>query len=193
MRSSIKVVTIAAVVGALQIGAWLAYRTVESRRVAPAGARFTYEPASGIAPGQNALLELSHGGTLRISERVDEALLVHFWASWCAPCRTELPTLLALSKQPNGPRPSVLLVSVDENWETIRHFFGGQVPPEVVRDAHGELKRASAVSTLPETLVVAPGGELKARVRGPRDWTASAARDGLNLLLSSTNVPAKAP
>jgi thiol-disulfide isomerase/thioredoxin len=99
--------------------------------------------------------------------------LVHFWATWCRPCRAELPTLLAVPKQVQGLR--VVAVSVDAGWGAVRSYFEGRVPDAVVLSTEAEAARWGA-TTLPDTYLVSPTGEVVARYFGARDWGSEAAR-----------------
>jgi len=91
--------------------------------------------------------------------------VVHFWATWCVPCRTELPGLVAAARAEGV----VLLAVTDEPWPVVERYFDGNVPTAVMRDPTGDAARAWGVSGLPDTLVVRRG-RVVARMGGPRDW-----------------------
>ncbi|MFZ5478789.1 MAG: TlpA family protein disulfide reductase, partial [Myxococcota bacterium] len=94
--------------------------------------------------------------------------VLHVWATWCAPCRDELPGLLAAAE---AEGVALVALSVDESADAVAVFFGGRVPPQVVRDPRG----VPGVRELPATLRVR-GGELVERVQGARDWSSPEAR-----------------
>lgn len=94
--------------------------------------------------------------------------LVHFWATWCAPCVVELPALLEAAEEEGVP----LLAVTDEPWPVVTRYFGGDVPQAIVR---ADAAAAWSVTALPDTVVVRDG-RVVARMGGPRDWTTSEAR-----------------
>lgn len=169
----------------LQLGAWGIYRAVDARRGEQSiRAGFDWEPIAGRAPMSNILMERADGRPVQLRDYAGQPVLLHFWATWCLPCRTELPRLIALAnslEQRSSVR--VVLLSVDEDWATIKHFFGGNVPAQVLRDATARATQVYGVTTLPDTYVLRQGLLAAARIRGPRDWGSGMARDNLRQLL----------
>jgi thiol-disulfide isomerase/thioredoxin len=94
--------------------------------------------------------------------------LLHFWATWCAPCRVELPGLLAL---PETHPVQVVAVALDRDWADVEQFLGGREFSNVYLADAAEVETALGVQTLPVTYLVQPGGQLRLRFDGARDWT----------------------
>lgn len=134
-----------------------AYLAVESVRVTPApfGVEALDEPAPPLAVERaGAPVAVPPGPHL-----------VHFWATWCAPCVVELPALLAAAEAEGLP----LLAVTDEPWPAVAAFFDGDVPTAVVRDPRGDAAAVWRVSGLPDTFVVVDG-RVVGRMGGPRRW-----------------------
>ncbi len=97
--------------------------------------------------------------------------LVHFWATWCAPCQEELPGLVAAAASSGVP----LIAVTDEPWPVVQRYFDDDVPVSIVRDPSGEAAQAWRVSGLPDTFVVR-GDRVVGRMGGPRAWHTPEAR-----------------
>jgi len=167
-----------AVLAALQGAAYLAYRAVERSRAAgpTVAATFAGERLRGgeAAPSLDGVR--ADGSRVAIAWPSDRIRVVHFWATWCEPCRTELPGLLALSRELEPRGIDVIAVAVDDEWADIRRFFDGNVPPEVVVATDPAVHKRFGVSTLPDSYVVDRAGTLVERFHGERDWRLPAAR-----------------
>lgn len=114
------------------------------------------------------------------------ALLVAFWATWCAPCREETPELRALARRP--PRDLVVVVaSHDDTMATVEGFFGGRPDPGLhLRIDQGRvLARALNVETLPASILILDG-RLVARFEGRRRWNSSSERELLTKLIGQS-------
>ena len=167
---------------AAQLGAWYAYRHVEGQRAAQGDVTgLVYDRVEGGARGLDAPLQSSDGKPVTLRSRIGEPLLVHFWATWCGPCRAELPKFVQLARE---RRIRVLLVSVDEGWPVVRLFFDGNVPADVVLDQGGATSRLFGVSTLPDTYLLARDGRPTVRFHGPRDWSQPNVQKELDGLLT---------
>jgi thiol-disulfide isomerase/thioredoxin len=114
-------------------------------------------------------------------------LVVNFWATWCAPCRKEMPMLDALQAEFGGDRFAVLTVATGRNaLPAIDRFFaetGVQHLP-VLLDPRSALARDAAVLGLPATLVIDAEGHEIGRMVGEADWAGASARALVSALLA---------
>ena len=99
--------------------------------------------------------------------------LVHFWATWCASCRTEFPAIDALQRDLRGAGVRVAAVSLDRlGWPVIDRTVEALGIREVtlLHDRNREAAQALAVPGLPTTVVLDGEGREIARVIGTGDW-----------------------
>lgn len=116
------------------------------------------------------------GKTWRLADLKGRAVLLNFWASWCEPCRAEMPTLQQLADLYGDAKLLVLAMNFKEAPPTALRFVqrtGLQLP--VLLDRDGAIARACGVKVFPSTLLIAPDGQPRQRVRGELDWTGSEA------------------
>lgn len=106
-------------------------------------------------------------------------VLVNFWATWCAPCRKEMPSLNALQTEFGSDTFRVVTIATGRNQPAaIRRFFeevGVDVLPKY-RDPKQVLARDMAVFGLPISVILNPEGQEIARLRGDADWYTDSAR-----------------
>jgi len=105
------------------------------------------------------------GGELPSSGR---RTLVHVWATWCPPCRAELPGLLAVPSQHDV---DVVAIALDGSWDEVETFLGEMGTSSVVLAASEDVERVLGVRTLPVTFLVEADGRVALRFHGARDWT----------------------
>jgi len=118
------------------------------------------------------------GKFLRLEEfRGKKAVVVNFWATWCVPCRDEMPTLERLWQERQGSL-EVLGVSMDVgDPERVKSFVrevGVTFP--VLLDPEGKAGRPYRIRALPTSFVIDRSGVLRSREIGYRDWTSSETR-----------------
>ena len=111
------------------------------------------------------------GKVVKTSELAGKVVLVNFWATWCGPCKEEMPSLVRLEQQLDPARFTMLTVTTDLQRQGIAHFLsqlGVSLP--VLFDEDQEVSRSFMVRGLPTTIVIARDGTLVGRAVGPRAW-----------------------
>ena len=97
--------------------------------------------------------------------------LVHIWATWCPPCRAELPGLLAV---PREHGVDVLALALDKDWAAIDRFMDDLDESNVFLADGQSVKATLGVTDLPVTFLVNDEGRITHRFDGARDWTDAA-------------------
>ncbi|MGE0255273.1 MAG: TlpA disulfide reductase family protein [Alphaproteobacteria bacterium] len=153
---------------------------------APAAARdgglgdFSPAPAPAPMPDIPVLAPGEAGATARLADLRGRVLVVNFWATWCAPCVAELPSLQRLQAKLDPARATVVLVSQDlrglARTEPYLAKLGVDLPYRYV-DEKLKLSRALGVGDLPTTLLVDAEGREVGRLVGPAEWDSPAAME----------------
>jgi thiol-disulfide isomerase/thioredoxin len=128
------------------------------------------------------------------AELSGQVVVLNFWATWCAPCVEEMPTLQALHNNTERA-PRVLAVNVKETASTVRRFIAAQrLDMPVVLDPHGDLARQWGVRVYPTTVLIGSDGRARWRVVGEVDWQGAEARGWLSeLQRTEKEAPVKSP
>jgi thiol-disulfide isomerase/thioredoxin len=112
-------------------------------------------------------------GAKSLEELRGKWVLLHFWATWCAPCITELPSLDALQRARRDDGLAVVAVSVDRTGpERIANFLTELGVNDLVpyQDRLGLLSGAYKVRSFPSSFLIAPNGRLVGRLEHAADW-----------------------
>ena len=105
-------------------------------------------------------------------------LLVNFWATWCSPCKIEMPTLEAIHKQMNNDKFTVIGIHVGPGPENINNYLKlNPVSFPIFIDM--DLEYDWGVPGLPTTFLISPKGEMLYRAVGKRDFSSEAMKDFL--------------
>lgn len=112
-------------------------------------------------------VEKMEGGTRARSASKGNIVLLNFWASWCPPCKEEMPSIENLSKAMKGKKFEVMAVNLGDTKATVRDFlkqYGYTFP--VYMDQKSSLSRAYASKGIPTTYIVDKSGKFIAGVIG---------------------------
>jgi peroxiredoxin len=123
-----------------------------------------------------------------------QVVLLNVWATWCGPCRVEMPSLQALhdSLGPRGLR--IVAVSIDDPGKEseIREFarqYG--LTFEILHDAPGTIQRSYQTTGVPETFVIGPDGIIRKKVIGAVYWNSAPNVALLTQLLGESGQPGR--
>jgi peroxiredoxin len=148
----------------------IAFLAIATLVAAAADAAGTLAPWKGGATPALAARDLD-GNTLRLDAFRGRTVLVNFWATWCAPCVQEMPSLQRLRDRLAAQGFEVLAVNYQENPARIRPFLDrlGLTFP-VVRDHDGSLAADWGARVFPSSFIVGPDGRIALAVVGEVDW-----------------------
>jgi len=114
-------------------------------------------------------------------------VFVHFWASWCVPCRLEMPAIQRMLEKLPEPPFKVAIVNTAENEDTVFTFLGVLAPDIVsLMDTDGLATEAWKPRGLPSTYLVDPEGMIRYQALGGRPWDED---EYLNFLIALTKQP----
>lgn len=146
-------------------------------------------PAQALKPwsgGATPPLELSdlQGVKHRLADYRGKVVLINFWATWCVPCREEMPSIERLRASLEGRPFSVLAVNLAEPESRIRKFLDA-VPVRfpILLDRDTKTTRAWEAKVLPATYIVGPDGKIRYRHIGELDWSRPDIRDLITRLI----------
>ena len=128
------------------------------------------KPWQGGAPPPLELKDLE-GRAHRLSDYRGKVVLINVWATWCEPCRDEMPSIQRLRDRMAGKPFAVLAVNVGEFESRIEEFFRKyQLDLTVLRDHSSDVMKAWRVRQLPATFIVARDGRIRYSQSGEYDW-----------------------
>jgi thiol-disulfide isomerase/thioredoxin len=123
-------------------------------------------------------LERLDGSTLRLSDLQGKAVLVNFWATWCQPCRRELPHLVAAYDRYRSEGLEIVAVNLQEDEDTITGYaeeFGMEFP--VVIDRSGDVADKYRVIGIPTSFFIDRSGVVRSIYTGP--FVGDQSREGI--------------
>jgi thiol-disulfide isomerase/thioredoxin len=116
------------------------------------------------------------GGAVRLQDFAGKVVVLNFWATWCGPCKEEMPSLARLQEQFDLEQVRVVTITADVHPQGIKQFLSQlQIGLPVLFDQDQELSRLFMVRGLPTTVVLSPDGRQVGRAVGPRAWDSMAA------------------
>jgi thiol-disulfide isomerase/thioredoxin len=131
------------------------------------------------------------GAKMTLADRAGKVLLVNLWATWCFPCREEMPALNALQKEMGSETFEVVAINVDTGDDAKPRKFMSETGVDALGyyrentlDLFNDVKARGLALGLPVTLLVDSDGCLLSHMNGPADWAGGDARRFLSAAMA---------
>ena len=134
---------------------------------------------SAPEPAPQVEFKRGDGGRGTLGDYEGRVALVNFWATWCAPCRAEMPTLSALAREMDGENFAVVTIATGRNPPPAMKKFMDEIGADNLplhRDPKSALAREMGIFGLPVTMILDAEGREIARLTGDADWNSDSAR-----------------
>lgn len=125
------------------------------------------------APAPNiSVVSISDGSLLKLSDLKGKVVLLNFWATWCPPCRQEIPSMMKLNSAMSGKPFQMVAVSVDEGGKSVIDSFfaqsGFMIPTYL--DPDGKAAKSYGITGVPESLIIDKNGIIMKKIIGGFAW-----------------------
>jgi thiol-disulfide isomerase/thioredoxin len=129
-----------------------------------------------VSPGTIAApfdLKSLDGRSVQLADLKGKVVVLNFWATWCGPCKEEMPAFERLRQKLDPERFALLTITTDLQRDGIKHFLANlNVQLPVLFDEGQDVSQAYLVRALPTTVLIDRQGTLIGRAVGPREWDA---------------------
>lgn len=131
----------------------------------------TLPPVAKPFAAPDFTLKGEDGKTYRLSDYRGKMVVLNFWATWCPPCRREMPSMERAYRKVKGENIAILAINVGEDENTVFAFTGHYpVTFPLPLDIDGTVIQKYPVIGLPTTFIVDPRGYITHRAVGSREW-----------------------
>lgn len=145
----------------------------DNSAVAPEVPGVVREPAARLAP--EFTLTTLDGAPVRLADLRGKVVFVNLWATWCPPCREELPTMVRFYQQFKDRGVEILAVSEDTDPAAVRRMVTDQgITFPVLLDENKRVFGLYRATGVPETHLLGKDGRVRGSQIGPFDWTSPA-------------------
>ncbi len=129
-----------------------------------------------------------NGKPISLSQYQGRVVLVNFWATWCGPCRVEMPAMEQLYREFNSKGFEILAISTDQQGVAVTRPFKESLRLSfpILHDSDYRVGMAYGARTLPITFLVDRQGMIRHRIFGARDWGSQEARQLIQTLLKTS-------
>jgi peroxiredoxin len=174
-----------AIAGACALVAATAVLTVGyAGSVAPIAQRGVVKPGE---PAPNFQLRDMNGRNVSLTDMRGKVVLLNFWATWCGPCRVEMPAMERLYRAYDRKDFEILAVSTDAQGTAVTRPFQqeNKLTFPILHDSDFRVGLSYGARTLPMTFMVDRQGIVRQHIFGARDWEALEAHQLIEMLMKS--------
>jgi cytochrome c biogenesis protein CcmG, thiol:disulfide interchange protein DsbE len=172
---------------------WIAVLTIIGGLALGAAALVRFSPGGGrVEVGARApdfkALDLATGDSVSFRERYKgQVTMVNIWATWCIPCRVEMPAMQAVYDSLRGRGFRIAAVSIDEGDATEVRNFAAELGLtfDILHDPSGRIQRTYQTTGVPESFLLDHEGVIVKRVIGAHDWSSPVNRQLVERLLAA--------
>ena len=127
---------------------------------------------------------LRTGGETSLKKNRGQTVLLHFWASWCAPCVVEMPALAKLEQTLARQDFVLMAFNVDPSESRATALRNGvEYPHNLIFNTESEFLQPYGISAIPVSVLIDKKGTIREVFRGPQDWTSDENRRKINILI----------
>jgi len=138
------------------------------------------------ADPENFTLPLLNGGNTSLSDHKGKVVILNFWATWCPPCRAEMPSMEILYQRFKSQGLEILAVDVGENINTVRQFIhNSNYTFPVILDRHSRVSGIYGIVAFPTSYIIDREGKIIAIVVGSISWDTPEAITAFEALLNN--------
>ena len=142
------------------------------------------QPMKDVAPTPDISLSTPEGKKISLQDFRGKIVLLNFWASWCVPCREEMPAMEKLYQDLKNKNFVIFAIAVkDRKQDTVNFLKELKISYPVALDPDGQVGQVYGAWGLPVSYLIGPNGEGLARGWGPADWNGPGARTLIRNLL----------
>ncbi len=162
-KQTVILITLIGVLGLLSL--YLIF--FEGSRPAPK----TESKPKGVS-AQDFILPALTGNDVKLSDYKGKVVFLNIWATWCPPCRDEMPSMESLYRRLKGRNFELLAVSIDRDGEKVVRPFAAKygLTFPVLLDPEGKTYRLYGLTGVPESFIIDKSGVVIHKVIGPQDW-----------------------
>ena len=145
---------------------------------------FPVEVGSSAPPFEAT--DLQTGRRVTLADYKDQVVLLNIWATWCEPCKVEMPSLEQLQKDVGPQGLKIVAVSIDEGGSDVVRQYARDLGLTfaILHDQSGRIKQIYQTTGVPESFVINREGKIEKKVIGATDWDATVSQDLMRRLLA---------